>query len=237
MSALETLLAVQERDTAIDRLRHKRATLPEKAELAAAQEKAADLDRRLAEARERHGAAADRQSRLENDVATTEARIDEVDRRMYSGAVSASRDLQAMAAEVESLKARRSKLEDDVLATMEEDEPLAAEVAELETERTALDGEAERLRAAIAQAEAALSEEESAEQSARDELAGVVPTDLLETYDRLRAKLGGVGAARLVGPSCSGCHLTLPATELDRVRHAAPDELVFCDQCGRILVR
>jgi predicted nucleic acid-binding Zn-ribbon protein len=142
-----------------------------------------------------------------------------------------------MAAEVESLKARRSKLEDDVLAAMEEDEPLAAEVAALEAERVAVDGEAERLRAAIAEAEAALAAEEAGEQSARDEVAAGVPADLLATYDRLRAKLGGVGAARLVGPSCGGCHLTLPATELDRVRHAAPDELVFCDQCGRILVR
>jgi predicted nucleic acid-binding Zn-ribbon protein len=237
MTALETLLAVQERDTAIDRLRHKRATLPEKAALAAAQEKAAELDQRLAEARERHGAVADRQAALEKEVAATEARVDEVDRRMYSGTVSASRDLQAMAAEVESLKVRRSKLEDEVLAAMEEDEPLAAEVAALEAERAAVDDEAERLRAAVAEAEAALSDEEAGEQSARDELAGGVPTELLTTYDRLRAKLGGVGAARLVGPSCGGCHLTLPATELDRVRHAPPDELVFCDQCGRILVR
>ena len=57
------------------------------------------------------------------------------------------------------------------------------------------------------------------------------------TYERLRAKLGGVGAARLVGPRCSGCHLTLPATELDRLRKGSPDALVFCDQCGRILIR
>ena len=49
--------------------------------------------------------------------------------------------------------------------------------------------------------------------------------------------LGGVGAARLVGPSCTGCHLTLPAQELDRIRREPPDALVFCDQCGRILVR
>jgi predicted nucleic acid-binding Zn-ribbon protein len=46
-----------------------------------------------------------------------------------------------------------------------------------------------------------------------------------------------VGAARVVGSSCGGCHLTLPATELDRIRRAEPDALVTCDQCGRILVR
>ena len=71
----------------------------------------------------------------------------------------------------------------------------------------------------------------------RGGLAAGIPDDLHATYDRLRAKLGGIGAAKLVGGSCSGCHLTLPAQERARIKAAPPDELVFCDQCGRILVR
>ena len=43
-----------------------------------------------------------------NWVAAVERRITEVDRRLYSGEVSASRELQAMAAEIEALKRRRS---------------------------------------------------------------------------------------------------------------------------------
>ena len=43
--------------------------------------------------------------------------------------------------------------------------------------------------------------------------------------------------ARLVGTNCGGCHLTLSAVELDRIRHAPPDEMVFCGECGRLLVR
>ncbi|MGH9281886.1 MAG: zinc ribbon domain-containing protein, partial [Acidimicrobiales bacterium] len=67
--------------------------------------------------------------------------------------------------------------------------------------------------------------------------AGAVPTDLLATYEKLRARLGGIGAARLVGPSCTGCHLTLPAQELARIKREALDALILCDQCGRILIR
>ena len=37
--------------------------------------------------------------------------------------------------------------------------------------------------------------------------------------------------------TCMGCHLQLPATEVDRLKRLEPDTLVFCDQCGRILVR
>jgi predicted nucleic acid-binding Zn-ribbon protein len=72
--------------------------------------------------------------------------------------------------------------------------------------------------------------------TARAAAAADVPDDLLVTYDGLRRHLGGVGAARLVGARCGGCHLTLPATELDQLRHQAPGTLNYCEQCGRILV-
>ena len=65
----------------------------------------------------------------------------------------------------------------------------------------------------------------------------VIRTPRVGRIRLLRAKLGGVGAARLVNGRCTGCHLTLPATELDRIRREPPDALIRCDQCGRVLVR
>ena len=70
----------------------------------------------------------------------------------------------------------------------------------------------------------------------RAEAAAPIPPELLATYDRLRARLDGVAVARLVGNHCDGCHLTLPAMELDRIRHLARARWSTCEQCGRILV-
>jgi predicted nucleic acid-binding Zn-ribbon protein len=86
-------------------------------------------------------------------------------------------------------------------------------------------------------AEAGLDGELARRAREREQTAGSVPVDLQSVYDRLRARLGGVAVARLVGNHCDGCHLTLPAVELDRVRHLPEGELVTCEQCGRILVR
>ena len=44
------------------------------------------------------------------------------------------------------------------------------------------------------------------------------------------------GVARLVGSTCQGCHLTIPATEVDRIRRQPAGTLAFCDNCGAILV-
>jgi predicted nucleic acid-binding Zn-ribbon protein len=43
--------------------------------------------------------------------------------------------------------------------------------------------------------------------------------------------------ARLVGNSCQGCRLTIPSTEVARIRKAGPDaDVSHCDNCGAILV-
>ncbi|HEX9969733.1 MAG TPA: C4-type zinc ribbon domain-containing protein [Acidimicrobiales bacterium] len=227
---------MQDRDTAVDQLEHRKAHLPERAELSVVEARIAEIEAALSDAGARRDVVAQRQERLEQETGHVESRIAEIEKRMYSGIVSASRELQAMAAEVEALKARRSSLEDDVLAAMEEAEPLDEERSGLLAQRAALDADAERLRAAIAEAEVAIDADLAVEREARAAAQADVPVDLLATYEKLRAKLGGVGAARLVGSSCSGCHLTLPATELDRIKRASVDALVFCDQCGRILV-
>jgi predicted nucleic acid-binding Zn-ribbon protein len=235
--ALEALMAVQDLDTELSQARHRLAHLPERAELDGV------LGERHALAGERgeRGAARDdvvsRQSALEQELAATEARTATVSRRLYSGEVVASRDLQALSAETEALKARASSLEDRILVVMEEREPLDAAVAALDARDGALAAQEVSLRSRLEEAELRASAEIGALDAGRAALVAAVPSELLATYDRLRARLGGVGAARLVGGHCDGCHLELPATELDRVRHLPADVVVHCDQCGRILVR
>jgi predicted nucleic acid-binding Zn-ribbon protein len=235
-SELRALIDVQDHDTALDQLRHRRAHLPERLALADIESRLAGLDVALLDARTRLDEVVGRQSALEADIAGAEARIGEIEKRLYGGTVSASRDLTAMSEEVDHLKKRRSSIEDSVLEVMEEREPIDAEVDRLVAERAQLEGDAAVGRDALAVAEAAVDAEIEAAVAERAAAAQALSPELVKTYEALRARLGGVGAARLAGSSCSGCHLTLPATELDRIKRASPDALVFCEQCGRILV-
>lgn len=237
MSALEALLEVQEHDTAVDRLRHRRAHLPEREQLAAVEERVAEVGAAISELQGRRDAVLARQAALEAGIAAAGRRITEIEGRLYSGQVTATRDIMAMTGEVESLKARRSSLEDELLAAMEEDEPLAAGVAALEAEQAALASAAAEVRAVIGEAEQVIDAEIAAQAEARAAEADGLPEALLAAYEKLRARLGGVGAARLVGASCGGCHLTLPVQEVARIKREPPDALVLCEQCGRILVR
>lgn len=232
---LETLLEVQEHDTALDQLRHRKATIPARAQLAELEERARALTDRMAEAGTTRDEAVRVQEGLENDLAAAEKRMKEIEQRLFSPTAGV-RDMEAMNDELASLKRRRSTLEDQVLEALEAREPLDAVVEGLEGELAKLGTERAALGDAIAEAELVIEAELDVEQAKRDAAAAGLPEALTQQYERLRARNAGIGAARLVGTSCSGCHLTLPATEIDRIKKSSPDALITCDQCGRILV-
>jgi predicted nucleic acid-binding Zn-ribbon protein len=233
----EALLGVQDLDIALDQHRHRRTVLPEGQEVATIDTALTALAPRLAAATAVRDEVAGRQDTLEAELTGVQGRIREVNGRLYGGTVSASRELSAMAADVEQMEGRRAGLEDRVLEVMEEREPLDASVADLEGERGRLVDQRADAVQRLAAAEAVVDGEIAALNEQRAAAATSVPAELLGTYERMRGRLDGIGAARLVGSRCSGCHLSLPATELDHLKRAPADEIVFCDSCGRILVR
>jgi predicted nucleic acid-binding Zn-ribbon protein len=234
----EALLAVQRHDTAIDQLRHRRETLPERGALSSVEADIVALEARAAGVREQRDELARREKALEDEIAGIEAKVADLNRRLYSGTIANPRELQALQADIDSLERRASELEDAAIALLEEREPYDAELAALDARRAELDGRAGELRARLAEAEAAIDAEIAAEKAARDEAAAGVGPALLARYEELRARLGGVGAARLEpGGRCGGCNLQLPAVEVARIKREPPDAVVCCDLCGRILVR
>jgi uncharacterized protein len=232
----EVLMEVQRHDTTLDQLRHRSDTLPERAALAELAKRRTRLDRTAGDVQAQVDELAGRQRKLEEHIAATAKRRHEIEQRMQSGTISASRDLQAMDHEVHQLSDRQSHLEEDELVLLEEQEPLDAQLGELRAELASLSVEADRLTTAIAGAEADIEGSISSEEAQRKELATALPEELSRRYEVLRSRLGGVGAARLVGDRCDGCHLTLPSVEVERIRHLPPDEFASCTQCDRILV-
>ena len=237
MTVFHDLLRVQEHDTAADRLRHRRDHLPELAELAATEEELARLEATLTDVDAKATEAARAQRRLEGELSLLESKITELDAKLYSGVVSATRELQAMQSEVATMRERRAALEDEVLESMGARETLDEQLAGLTERRSELDAQGARLRAAVAEGQAEVDRKLAVEAAARAEAADAIPADVGALYEQLRAHLGGVAAAPLVNGRCGGCHLALPATEIDRLRKEPADALVRCEQCERILVR
>lgn len=234
--SLEALLEVQAHDLVMDQLRHRRATLAERDALRIQARALAEVqDRQATNDLEVHELAR-RQRRLEDETDSVVAKLAATQDRLYSGVVSAPRELQALSAEVEALGRRQRGLEDDVLEVMEAREQREADQVRLVLEQEALGDEGRRLAVLLASHEAEIDGLIVTEQAARGAHAAAVPDDLLGTYERLRRRLDGVGVARVDAGRCTGCHLGLPAVELDQLRRAAPGIVVRHEECGRILV-
>jgi hypothetical protein len=236
MAALEPLLSLQERDLAVDRIRHRIETLPEREQVAGAEARRAACVSEAQTVRAQRDDVAAREQRFDDEARLLSDQAMAAEARLYSGEVTSPRELQALQADVEQLKRRRRTIEDRQLAAMEEREPLDARLGELEAALDALDVELAGARTTLGEAEAALTAELSDERSARDAIATGIDESLLSAYEERRAKANGVGAARLVGMMCQGCHLSIPATEVDRIRRAAAGTVEYCDNCGCILV-
>ncbi len=237
MAPFDDLLTLQNHDSAVDRLRHRRATLPERAELELRRAAYDDLERRRADVTERRDAELREERRLDDEVRGLEARAKAEDSRMYSGTVSSPRELQAMQADIDQLKRQAREREDEELEVLMRREVLDAEVAELEAAQATLVAEMHTIVAAIEKQEAEIDAELTIEEEGRAALVPSIPEATLRLYEQVRAANRGVGAARLVGMNCQACHLALPATEVDRIRHLPPDTLARCEHCGAILVR
>jgi len=236
LEELETLLLLQERDTTLDQLRHRRETLPERAELNARAAALARTEAERAEVAQRQRTVQAEEKRIDDEAQAVGERAAEVNKVLYSGTVSSPRELQAMQADVEMLQRRRSDLEDEELEVMERREALDTELATLDGTVASLQAEIAELRTRIVAAEADVDAEIAHEVQARADLAAGVADALLRDYERRRTQNRGAGAARLVGTTCQACHLTIPSTEAEQIRRAAGSTIAYCDNCSAILV-
>lgn len=236
MGSLEQLLEVQEHDIEIDRLRLRRERLPERAELAGHEETTTSLGAAVAQLQSQRDEAERDEKRLDDSATALEERAAQVEADLFSGETSNPRELQALQADLDQLRRQRRAVEDQELDVMERREELQGQIADLEQKLAAVRALADEARASIARQESEIDARATEERTARQEAAAGVPPDLLEQYEKIRAKNDGIGAARLVGGTCQACHLALPAMEVDRIKKLPPDAFVRCEQCGAILV-
>lgn len=231
---LENLLALQNEDSAIRRLTHRKETLTEAERLSEVNDRLAELNADIEIARKQTDEIAREQNRIEGEIELVDQKIEKEEKKMFAGSVSNPKELSALQAEVESLKRKKGGLEDQLLEVMVQRDQSSNTLAALERERGEADSEARQLAATVSDITAEIDAELGDHSARREEIAATISTDLLDLYDRLRTDKGGIGAAALVGDTCEGCHTKLPAKEVERLR--GEGGLQRCDNCRRILV-
>lgn len=231
------LLDLQALDSALDRLAHRRRTLPEIATVDDLQARVGRLGDDIVLLQTEDADLGREQSKIDADVDVVRSRMAKDQQRLDTGQVSSPRELENLQSEIESLHRRQGDLEDAELEIMEKREVVQQRLGEIVAERDRLELElaetAQRRDATFAEIDAEV--EKTTQQ--RAELAAGIEAELLALYEKVRGSSAGVGAAALHRGRCEGCHLQLNTTDLNRLRDAPADEVVRCEECRRILVR
>ena len=231
------LLELQALDSGLDRLAHRRKTLPELAEIERLEGLVEALRDDTVRAQTEVSDLAREQKKFEDEIEQVRTRRTRDETHLNSGAVTNAKQLEELQHEVATLNRRQSDLEDGELEVMER-----AETAQATLDR--LTGESDRLLAARDEAAIArdkafgeIDDEIARTTAERASMAATFPADLLALYEKLRADHGGVGAGAIARGACGGCRLDLMQNEKADIRAAAVDDVLRHDECGRIMVR
>ncbi|MEE8318802.1 MAG: C4-type zinc ribbon domain-containing protein, partial [Dehalococcoidales bacterium] len=189
-----------------------------------AQGRLTSAEQQLDELRKRQRAAERETEDLAVKLATEEGKL-------YGGRIQNPKELANLQHEVELIKEKRSRLDDGVLAVMDEVERaengLAAAAAALQKLEAAWNKEQQVLTAEAAALRGKLADLTQKRQS----LSAGIDTPVVGVYDKLR-KQKGQAVVRVEQGICRGCRISLPSSDMQQVRSG---NLVHCSSCGRIL--
>lgn len=231
----EDLLHVQALDTRLQQLQHRLDRLPQKAVIADLTARDDELRRQRTAVLDDLDGARTELSRIESDVEVVEARIArDTDRLAQSSSV---KDVAGLESELTALRKRLTDLEDIELAVMERVEEAEATLRDLDDQRAHIADEIAEAKAARDEAAGEIGDEREDALRQRAEIVARISEPLLALYERRQAAGGGVGAALIQARTCNGCTITLTGVDLDNIRRAAPDDVVECPECDRILIR
>ncbi len=236
MSSLDSLLSVQDLDTRLDQIEHRRGHLPEDEKLTELASSLSALTEDRSGVASQHHDLEREQKRIEDEVASLDAKATADNEKLYDGSITSPKDAGALQDEIASLRRRQTQLEDDVLELMEQAEPLAATLAGFDSKSAELDAERGRVDANRTVALAELDAECSAVRTERGSQAAKVDVELIERYEKLRSRSrGGIVIGRIEAGRCTACGLGQSSMFLDRVKGSDTDEIHQCEECGVML--
>ncbi|MGQ9501115.1 MAG: zinc ribbon domain-containing protein [Anaerolineae bacterium] len=230
MSRTQMLYDLQQTDWELEEIAQQleqiAVKLSEDSALQRAQQRAAEAEAKL------HVCHAQTQD-LDLEVRSLTQRIEADEQRLYSGRVTNPKELTSLQNDVAALKRWREKKEESLLEAMEAEEEAEAQLAEARDLLTRITEEWQSMQARLLTEKEHLEGRRHELEEYRRFLLSTLADADLEVYERLRTRKGGRAVAGVKNGVCQGCHVAPPLHQIQRA--SLGSELIFCNNCGRIL--
>ena len=170
------------------------------------------------------------QRSVEWEIDNITSKLTTTEEELYSGKIRNPKELTNLQHEIDGLKTKRNQLEDKALEVMDQVELATKSVATLNSKLKALEADwhsqQQQLSTNLEQIKTTVLNLKQKQQLLIDE----IDPQVIEVYQELK-KQKGTAVAKVEQGICRGCRISLPVSELQRIRS---DNRVRCSSCGRI---
>jgi uncharacterized protein len=161
-------------------------------------------------------------------------RIQTAEKQLMSGAIHHPKELEALQASADSMRRQRATVEEGAVEAMMAVDTLTEQLEELRSEVTRLEAEWSSGQESLRAEEAKMKQNYVLLKRKRESLAAAMEPALLEKYEQMRKRRGGVAVAPVQNGECGVCHVALPTGVISALQ-GNRNELVLCTSCGRYL--
>ncbi|VBB06065.1 Hypothetical protein LUCI_1276 [Lucifera butyrica] len=169
-------------------------------------------------------------ARQETDLSHIIQQYHQFETRLYSGEITNLKEMEQLKTKYDAAKRDIAMREEEVFEGMDESEKLMQKI--IQDEKQIEEKKKEHLvkQQQISQEIALIETEVSQLQSQYDNVAAQVDPVVLSRYKALQRKTS-YPLAKLENGVCGGCRMSVPAVQLSMTQ-----DIVYCDNCGRILL-
>lgn len=226
---IEGLLVVQDRDRRILDLQSQLEKIPR--DQARAESHLKDDHEAVARAHEAVQQCGIAIKNLELDIETRRNTISRLKTQQFE--TRKNDEYQALGHEVDRYQGEIDTLETSLLEKMEESDALATTEKEAKAALAKRQAVVDQEIASLKSREKNVHQEVEEVKQERVKLAADMDPNILDLYERLRVKKGGLAVVPIENAQCGGCHMRLIPNTLVKVQ--AANQVVQCENCGRIL--
>jgi len=225
------LIELQKSDSAMSRIHVKKKELPEK--LARLDEEFRAVQILVDEAKGQLDALQKNRSDKEGHLKKDNDALRKAKDRLNE--VKTNKEYQAVLKEIETMESTSGRIEDEIIALLEDIDRLKAECQAKEADCRARGARFEEEKKQIEGEIVSLDAELADLQKKNHELRKRLHPDMLKKYEMIKHLHRGVAVASVWKEVCDGCHMNIPPQLYNAMSKNA--EIVHCPNCSRFLYR
>jgi predicted nucleic acid-binding Zn-ribbon protein len=226
---LDILVKLQEYDSEVKITRSRIEEIPNR--IAALEEEINSAEERVKEKEKRVHDIRKEYKLKEGDISDNETKIHKLNTQ--TSAVKTNEEYRALISEVEFLKKENKKIEDEMIGLLEEEEQLKKTLGAFTEETNAIISEKKKKIDELESERATLSAQLETAQRNYETYFGKLTPDLKDLYKKI-SKVRGNAVSIIVDETCTGCSSILTPQLFNELKKR--NNIILCDNCGRILV-